>query len=48
MTRARDVAGFISNVNAAGKNFLINGGFAGNTNFWCDTFASELMYKFNG
>jgi hypothetical protein len=27
MTRARDVAGFISSVNAAGKNFLINGGF---------------------
>jgi hypothetical protein len=27
MTRARDVAGLISSVNAAGKNFLINGGF---------------------
>jgi hypothetical protein len=27
MTRARDVAGYISNVNASGKNFLINGGF---------------------
>lgn len=27
MTRARDVAGFISNISASGKNFLINGGF---------------------
>lgn len=27
MTRARDLASYVSTVNAAGKNFLINGGF---------------------
>jgi hypothetical protein len=42
MTRARDVAGYISNVNAAGKNILLNGSF----DHWQR--GNARTYMFNG